>query len=167
MRLPLGVAILVALGTPAMAQDMGGMPGMKDMPGMENMPGMDNMPGMASTGALGAYPMSRDASGTSWQPDAAEHRGIHLMADDWMIMLHARLFGVYDTQSGPRGDDQTFAAGMVMAMARRDFANGDTLNLRAMLSPDPFMGRRGYPLLLQTGETGDGATPLVDRQHPH
>src|SRR6185437_10171275 len=35
------------------------------------------------------------------------------------------------------------------------------------LSPDPFMGRRGYPLLLQTGETADGATPLVDRQHPH
>jgi hypothetical protein len=125
------------------------------------------MPGMASTGALGAYPMSRDASGTSWQPDAAEHRGIHLMLDDWTVMLHARLFAIYDTQSGPRGGDQTFAAGMVMGMARRAFANGDTLNLRAMLSPDPFMGRRGYPLLLQTGETADGATPLIDRQHPH
>jgi hypothetical protein len=36
-----------------------------------------------------------------------------------------------------------------------------------MLSPEPFMGRRGYPLLLQTGETGDGMTPLIDRQHPH
>jgi hypothetical protein len=29
------------------------------------------------------------------------------------------------------------------------------------------MGKRGYPLLLQTGETADGRTPLVDRQHPH
>jgi hypothetical protein len=36
-----------------------------------------------------------------------------------------------------------------------------------MLSPEPFMGRRGYPLLLQTGETANGVTPLIDRQHPH
>jgi hypothetical protein len=41
------------------------------------------------------------------------------------------------------------------------------LQLRGMLSPDPLMGKRGLPLLLQTGETADGRTPLVDRQHPH
>ena len=29
------------------------------------------------------------------------------------------------------------------------------------------MGKRGYPLLLAAGETADGVTPLVDRQHPH
>src|SRR5262249_48321365 len=26
---------------------------------------------------------------------------------------------------------------------------------------------RGYPLLLASGETADGVTPLIDRQHPH
>ena len=36
-----------------------------------------------------------------------------------------------------------------------------------MLSLDPFMGKSGYPLLLQTGETANGVTPLMDRQHPH
>jgi hypothetical protein len=36
-----------------------------------------------------------------------------------------------------------------------------------MLSPDPAMGPRGYPLLLAAGESADGETPLVDRQHPH
>jgi hypothetical protein len=36
-----------------------------------------------------------------------------------------------------------------------------------MLSPDPFMGRSGYPLLLAAGETANGSEPLVDRQHPH
>jgi hypothetical protein len=41
------------------------------------------------------------------------------------------------------------------------------INLRAMLSPDPLMGKRGYPLLLAAGETADGAQTLVDRQHPH
>jgi hypothetical protein len=35
-----------------------------------------------------------------------------------------------------------------------------------MVSADPLMGKRGYPLLLQTGESANGA-PLVDRQHPH
>jgi hypothetical protein len=36
-----------------------------------------------------------------------------------------------------------------------------------MVSLDPLMGSNGYPLLLQTGETADGRTALVDRQHPH
>ncbi|MEI9991107.1 MAG: hypothetical protein WDM86_13805 [Rhizomicrobium sp.] len=157
----LALALVFCAATPAAAQDHA----MADMLGMD-MPGMD-MPGMAMTGTLGSYPMTRDASGTSWQPDAATHAGIHLTADDWAIMLHTRLVGVYDTQSGPRGDDQTFLTGMFMVAARRDFAGGDTLNLRAMLSPDPFLGRSGYPLLLATGETANGTTPLVDRQHPH
>jgi hypothetical protein len=56
---------------------------------------------------------------------------------------------------------------MVMGMARRDLGASDTLQLRAMLSPDPVMGKRGYPLLLASGETANGQVPLVDRQHPH
>lgn len=124
--------------------------------------GMSNM-----TGAFGGYPMSRDASGTSWQPDASAHDGLHIMNGQWMFMAHALLNGVYDWQEGPRGDEKAFIAGMLMGMARRDFANGDALQFRAMLSPDPFMGATGYPLLFQTGETANGVTPLVDRQHPH
>ncbi len=157
------LAFGMAVSPPAFASDM---PGMADMPGM-NMPAPGTMPAMAATGVLGAYPMSRDASGSSWQPDAVPHRGIHLMAGDWMIMAHASLAAVLDSQSGPRGDSQGFAQGWGMVMARRDFAGGDTVNLRAMLSLDPFMGRRGYPSLLASGETADGVTPLLDRQHPH
>jgi hypothetical protein len=41
------------------------------------------------------------------------------------------------------------------------------VQLRAMLSPDPLMGKRGYPVLLASGETADGVAPLIDRQHPH
>jgi len=122
---------------------------------------------MPMTSALGAWPMTRDASGTSWQPDVSEHGGVHSQAGDWSIMTHALLSLTYDSQSGPRGDDQTFVSGMLMAAARRDFDDGSSLNLRAMLSPDPLMGKDGYPLLLAAGETADGVTPLVDRQHPH
>jgi len=125
------------------------------------------MNGMSSTGILGAYPMTRDSSGTSWQPDDSSHSALHAMADGWMLMGHVMLWGVYDTQSGPRGADKGFLEGMLMGAARRDLENGDTINLRAMLSPDPLMGKSGYPLLLASGETANGVTPLIDRQHPH
>jgi|CXWL01.1.fsa_nt_gi hypothetical protein len=118
------------------------------------------------TGGLGAYPMSRDASGTAWQPDASQHGGLHAMAGEWLLMGHAMFNTVFDWQEGPRGDEKTFLAGMVMAAARRDFTSG-TLNLRAMLSPDPAMGANGYPLLFAAGETANGADTLIDRQHPH
>jgi hypothetical protein len=121
----------------------------------------------AMTSPLGSWPMSRDASGTSWQPDASIHGGVHAVHGDWTAMSHALLNLVWDRQDGPRGDEKTYVAGMVMGSARRDFADGSTLNLRAMLSPDPFMGKDGYPLLLAAGETADGVNPLVDRQHPH
>lgn len=132
------------------------------------MQGMDHAAMMASmTGALGPYPMSRDASGTSWQPDVSSHGGVHVHSGDWMFMGHALLNGVYDWQDGPRGDEKAFVSGMIMGSARRDFANGDALNFRAMLAPDPFMGARGYPLLFAAGETANGVDTLVDRQHPH
>lgn len=126
------------------------------------MDGMDD--GMQSP--YGPWPMARDASGTSWQPEAAGHGGVHTSAGEWMVMSHLLLNAVYSDQTGPRGDDKGFIAGMAMISASRD-AGPTTLNLRAMLSPDPLMGQEGYPLLLAAGETADGVEPLVDRQHPH
>jgi hypothetical protein len=55
---------------------------------------------------------------------------------------------------------------MLMGMAQHSLGGGQ-LNMRAMFSLDPLMGKSGYPLLLQTGETANGVTPLIDRQHPH
>jgi hypothetical protein len=118
-------------------------------------------------GSLGSYPMTREASGTAWQPDGSLHEGAHVMQGSWMLMGHALFDGVYDWQGGPRGRSETFVAGMAMGMATRHFDSGDTLQFRTMESPEPLMGKSGYPLLLATGETSDGTTPLVDRQHPH
>ncbi|MGA0545735.1 hypothetical protein ACO2Q1_10705 [Brevundimonas sp. VNH65] len=122
---------------------------------------------MPSNSPLGPWPLTRDASGTAWQPDMSTHGGLHGQSGDWSLMGHAVLNLVHSAQSGPRGDDQTFVAGMLMGAARREFDDGTTLNLRAMVSPDPLMGKRGYPLLLAAGETADGVRPLLDRQHPH
>ncbi|HEX8573974.1 MAG TPA: hypothetical protein VF759_14610 [Allosphingosinicella sp.] len=120
----------------------------------------------AMTGALGDYPMTREASGTAWQPEASPHGGAHVAAGRWSLMAHAMLYGVYDRQGGPRGGEKAFVSGMAMGSARRPLGPG-TLQLRASLSPDALMGRRGYPLLLASGETANGTDPLVDRQHPH
>jgi len=123
--------------------------------------------GHAMRGAFGAYPMSREASGTAWQPDSSLHEATETMAGPWMLMLHGVVNGVYDRQEGRRGGGKGFVSGMVMGIARRDFADGDSLQLKASLSPDPLMGRLGYPLHLASGETANGVDPLIDRQHPH
>jgi hypothetical protein len=117
-------------------------------------------------GVLGPYPMDRDASGTSWQPEAAGMAGLHTALGSWRVMVHAGVFGVYTRQGGPRGGSQAFSTNMAMGAGSRMLGNG-MVTMRAMASLEPLMGPHGYRLLLQTGETADGSTGLVDRQHPH
>ena len=84
-----------------------------------------------------------------------------------MAMLHGSADLAYDNQGGDRGDEKVFSDNMGMGMAQRSLGPG-TLGLRAMLSLEPAtIGKEGYPLLLQTGETANGQAPLIDRQHPH
>jgi len=117
-------------------------------------------------GFLGPYSMTREGSGTSWVPDTSPHEGVFGKVGEWSTMWHGYLNLVYDQQGGARGGNKTFVNGMVMGMAQRQLGDG-TFGVRAMMSPDPFMGKSGYPLLFATGETADGRTHLVDRQHPH
>ena len=115
---------------------------------------------------LGPYSMTRDASGTSWQPEAAPMDGVMGKSGEWEAMVHGFVYGVHDRQGGPRGTTKTFTESMFMVMANRPAGPGK-IGVRAMLSLDPAIGAGGYPLLFQTGETADGRTHLVDRQHPH
>jgi hypothetical protein len=118
-------------------------------------------------GMYGLYPMTREASGTAWQPDDAPMGGLHYMHEDWMFMLHGYADGVYDYQGGQRGDRKFFSPNMVMGMAQHPLGPG-TIGFRSMLTLEPAtIGRTGYPELLQTGETANGRDPLIDRQHPH
>jgi hypothetical protein len=183
-RLGFAAAFFVTVAGAALAQDHADMPGMPipsstpspkpatspEQGAMDNtsMDSMAGMPGMhhMMAGATGSYSMMRDASGTAWQPDSTPMQGFSSDWGGWLIMLHGSVDGIYDHQGGPRGGDQAFSASMFMAMGQKALGGG-TLTLRTMLSLDPFMGRRGYPLLLQTGETADGVQPLIDRQHPH
>jgi hypothetical protein len=125
------------------------------------MSGMQGMPERPF-----GIPMTRMGSGTAWLPDASAMRAWHFMAGPWMLMVHGDAFLQYDHQGGPRGDDQVGSINWAMLMAMRRLAGG-TLHLHGMASAEPLtIGKRGYPLLLQSGETYQGV-PLHDRQHPH
>lgn len=111
-------------------------------------------------------PMTRIGSGTAWLPDSAPMFGVMRDVGSWMFMMHGAAFGQYVNQGGPRGDTQAGVVNWGMINAMRSVAGG-RLQLRAMASADVFtVGGRGYPLLLQTGESYEGE-PLRDRQHPH
>ncbi len=124
------------------------------------MPVPKYAPALAALLTLSASPVFAqdmpDMSGMDMKP-----------ASPWHVMTHAAITFVADHQEGPRGGSKSFAEGMVMIMANRALDDTTTLDLNLMLSPDPFMGKGGYPLLLQTGETADGVHPLLDAQHPH
>jgi hypothetical protein len=116
-------------------------------------------------GPLG-IPMDRMGSGTTWIPDAVSLPSRHLEVPGWMLMIHGFAFGYYNEQNGPRGTEQFGVINWAMLMASRK-AGASHFQFRTMLSVDPWtVGGRGYPLLLQVGETYRG-TPLRDRQHPH
>ncbi len=117
-------------------------------------------------GFYGKYPMARETTGTSWQPDSSPLEGVHAMAGDWIFMLHGFCDGIINMQGGSRGNDMTYSTNMLMFMMQHPFAGG-TWGARSMISLEPTLGRDGYPLLLQTGETANGQTHLIDRQHPH
>lgn len=143
-------------------------------PAQNNTPATEDMPATTMMheqheampqGVLG-LPMSREGSGTSWLPDASPVRAFMLRSGDWHVMLHGNLFAGYDYQAGDAGDDKLVSQNWFMVMAGRPLAGGHFM-ARAMLSLEPLtVGKRGYPLLLQSGESVNGQ-PLVDRQHPH
>ena len=88
------------------------------------------------------------------------------MVNDWMMMVEANANFIFDHQGGDRGSQKSFSENMAMFMASHPLGNG-TIGFRSMATLEPLMGKSGYPLLLQTGETADGTTELIDRQHPH
>lgn len=116
-------------------------------------------------------PLSREGSGTAWQPDTTPMHGWHASLGAWSLMFHGNLYAGYLQQNAPgepgdRGGDAIASMNHLMAMARRELGGGD-FALRAMLSAEPAtIEARGYPLTLQTGETYRDE-PIHDRQHPH
>ena len=127
---------------------------------------------MAGMGGMSMVPdplgvsMDRLGSGTTWIPDAVDLPSRRFNAGAWNFMLHGFVFGEYDKQGGTRGSSQLGSLNWAMLMATHELFGG-RFQARTMLSVDAAgVTPRGYPLLLQSGETYNGA-PIHDRQHPH
>lgn len=145
---------------PMSKHDSAPMGGMTSMSGAKPMTAEEMM-----IGPVGIS-MERMGSGTTWIPDAVTMPSRRTMMGSWMVMAHGFVFAQYDHQSGKRGDDQFGSLNWAMLMATKDVAGG-RFQARTMLSLDALgVTSKGYPLLLQTGETFNGE-PLHDRQHPH
>ena len=164
---------MVAVTFPAFAQHEHHQEAAKDSVGHENhhMKGMDHGPHMTHSFSLG-LPMTRNGSGTGWQPDATPMYAYMKHGSKWNYMLHGSIFLRYTAQNfnndGKRGSDSKFSVpNWFMGMAQRQVGKNGLLNLRAMVSLDRIVdGGSGYPLLFQSGESWKGR-PLIDRQHPH
>ncbi len=129
-------------------------------------PAEESPPEQAEPSPL-SFSHAREGSGTSWMPDSSPVFAHHLMAGDWMLMLHYWATAGYDDQWSDRGSRRFLSTNWIMGMASHPLLGGQ-LTFRSMLSAEPATmgGSKGFPLLLQTGETY-GGIPLHDRQHPH
>lgn len=81
-------AMMGAIPSPAISQAMvPTIPGMAATASAADphaaMAGMAGTDGQAMMGAFGSYPMTCEASGTSWQPDASTHDGLHRTGGGW------------------------------------------------------------------------------------
>lgn len=146
---------------------------------MHNMHDMDDMPVMDTMKMTSLFspnlPMSRDGSGTSWQPDDSPVMMYMKMFKksahgETSLMVHGNIFIRYTSQdathAGNRGGQAFDAPNWIMLMLAHKRAE-DLFSFHLMMSADAFTeGGNGYPLLFQTGESYKNV-PLIDRQHPH
>ena len=115
---------------------------MAAMPGMDHgaMAGMAMNPpqvGMAGiSGARGFYPSERDASGTSWEPDASPRTGLRESYGTWLVTFGSLMQAGYATLHGFQTTSQGFASGVLSASARTDLDNMDVFQLRARVRPN-------------------------------
>lgn len=166
-----GVVALSLLGAVAPVQ-LSGQGSMAGMPGMKS-PKQDTAQKSMKGDTAGAtmmtplgISMDRMGSGTTWVPDAVTIASKFASVGGWDVMGHGFAFAEYIDEGGRRGDTQFGSLNWAMLMASHSLGGG-MLQLRTMLSLDVLgVSRRGYPLLLQSGESFDGQ-PLHDRQHPH
>jgi len=136
---------------------------------MHDMHNMD-MPGMSHAYSL-SLPMNRNGSGTSWSPDNTPMYAIMKHGKKDMWMFHGSVWLRYNNQElskkTSRSDAQFDAPNWFMAMYNRQVGKNGLLNITGMFSLDALtVGKSGYPLLFQSGESFEGKA-LVDRQHPH
>ena len=93
-------------------------------------------------------PLSREGSGTSWQPDSSPAFAWHAPAGSWTLMVHGSAFLRYTSQdtfrAGTRGASRLDAPNWVMIMAQPPRGERGGFTFRGMFSLDRLTGE-GIP----------------------
>jgi hypothetical protein len=158
-------SLLIGIGA-AMPAALRAQGGMGAMSGMSSSTPDSTPPLMMMMMTPLDVPMTRMGSGTTWVPDAAPIASAFRRIGGWDFTGHGFAYAQYIDEGGPRGEQQFGSLNWGMLMASHALAGG-MIQLRTMLSLDVLgVGGRGYPLLLQSGESFEGEA-IHDRQHPH
>lgn len=106
---------------------------------------------------------ARFGVGTSWQPDESPLYAVLPNVKKWGFLGTGNLYTGYNWFGSERGDKRFMGRNNLSISALREHAKGEFV-ARVMLTFEPFtVGKRGYPLIAQSGATRDGV-PVADRQ---
>lgn len=101
-------------------------------------------------------PRGRFGSGTTWLPDASPLYAAVPHIGKWGLLVHGNVYAGYNWYSSDRGGQRFMGRNTLMGGAFRTFRRSELL-FRLALSLEPLtIGKRGYPQILQTGQTTDG-----------
>ncbi|MEY4514528.1 MAG: hypothetical protein RLZZ450_6650, partial [Pseudomonadota bacterium] len=101
-------------------------------------------------------PRGRFGSGTTWLPDASPLYAAVPHIGKWGLLVHGNVYAGYNWYSSDRGGQRFMGRNTLMGGVFRTFRRSELL-FRLALSFEPLtIGKRGYPQILQTGQTTDG-----------
>jgi hypothetical protein len=85
-----------------------------------------------------------------------------------MWMIHGNMFAVQNFIEGSRGRSEFAVPNMIMGDVGSSIGEKNYVNLDLMLTFEKWtFPDKGYPELLQIGETDKNDRPFIDAQHPH
>lgn len=109
-------------------------------------------------------PRTRFGSGTTWLPDASPLYAAVPHIGRWGLLIHGNLYTGYNWYSSERGWRRFMGRNTLMGSVFRTFLHSE-LSFRLALSFEPLtIGKRGYPQILQTGQTSNGDR-IADRMY--
>ena len=125
-----------------------------------------NAPASARESGKRPAPPVADEHAQHQQPVQQQMAGMQMQPESWHLMQDGVVYGLFNSQGGPRGGEEFVVPNWWMGMWMRQ-RRTQQLGLNAMLSIDPAtVGKSGYREIFQVGEALEGK-PLIDRQHPH
>jgi hypothetical protein len=114
--------------------------------------------------SLFGLPRSRFGSATTWLPDDSPMYAAIPHIGRWGLFVTGNVFTGYDWFNSKRGGRRFMGRNTLNLAGLRRFSHSE-LSARLALSFEPLtIGKRGYPLILQTGQEQDGK-PIHDKQY--